>query len=145
MPLRCSVWINAFVNSCHSLSLCVPGWPGAHNSVDICEGLQEWSGGQDAFHPSDTEEEALVQLVSQSVEEVLRSSNTIVYKEEILCPLYQCNTTRINTITALDKLDTFLFWRMSWELLVTWHGSYWKKSGLKRQSNREYSRILIKV
>ncbi|XP_034058770.1 proto-oncogene DBL isoform X1 [Gymnodraco acuticeps] len=37
-------------------------WPGAHNSVDICEGLQEWSGGQDAFHPSDTEEEVLVQL-----------------------------------------------------------------------------------
>lgn len=43
----------------------VPGWPGAHHSVGICEGLEEWSGGQDAFHPSDTEEEAVVQLVRQ--------------------------------------------------------------------------------
>ncbi|XP_076005159.1 proto-oncogene DBL [Genypterus blacodes] len=37
-------------------------WPGATHSVDICEGLGEWPGGMDAFHPSDTEEEALVQL-----------------------------------------------------------------------------------
>eukprot|EP00064_Thunnus_orientalis_P002095 superscaffoldBa00000145_g2102 len=37
-------------------------WPGAHHSVDICEGLEEWPGGQDTFHPSDTEEEVLVQL-----------------------------------------------------------------------------------
>ncbi|XP_027141618.1 proto-oncogene DBL isoform X1 [Larimichthys crocea] len=37
-------------------------WPGAHHSVDICEGLEEWPGGRDAFHPSDTEEEVLVQL-----------------------------------------------------------------------------------
>ncbi|XP_053179359.1 proto-oncogene DBL [Scomber japonicus] len=36
-------------------------WPGAHHSVDICEGLEEWSGGRDTF-PSDTEEEVLVQL-----------------------------------------------------------------------------------
>lgn len=53
-----------FINTCDSLSAVrVSGWPGAHHSVDICEGLEEWSGGQDAFHPSDTEEEALVQLV----------------------------------------------------------------------------------
>ncbi|XP_044060416.1 proto-oncogene DBL isoform X2 [Siniperca chuatsi] len=37
-------------------------WPGAHHSVDICEGLEEWPGGRDTFHPSDTEEEVLVQL-----------------------------------------------------------------------------------
>ncbi|XP_032383055.1 proto-oncogene DBL isoform X2 [Etheostoma spectabile] len=37
-------------------------WPGAHHSVDICEGLEKWSGGRDTFHPSDTEEEVLVQL-----------------------------------------------------------------------------------
>lgn len=43
--------------------MCVSGWPGAHHSVDICEGLEEWPGGRDAFHPSDTEEEVLVQLV----------------------------------------------------------------------------------
>lgn len=41
----------------------VPGWPGPHHSADICEGLEDWSGGLDVFHPSDTEEEALVQLV----------------------------------------------------------------------------------
>lgn len=40
-----------------------PGWPGAHHSVDICEGLEEWPGGRDPFHPSDTEDEVLVQLV----------------------------------------------------------------------------------
>ncbi|XP_041845858.1 proto-oncogene DBL isoform X4 [Melanotaenia boesemani] len=37
-------------------------WPGAHHTADICEGLEEWSGGRDAFQPSDTEEEGLVQL-----------------------------------------------------------------------------------
>uniref|UniRef100_A0A3B5A0C5 MCF.2 cell line derived transforming sequence n=1 Tax=Stegastes partitus TaxID=144197 RepID=A0A3B5A0C5_9TELE len=37
-------------------------WPGAHHSVDICEGLEEWPGGRDGFHPSDTEDEVLVQL-----------------------------------------------------------------------------------
>ncbi|KAM7417435.1 hypothetical protein PAMA_017199 [Pampus argenteus] len=37
-------------------------WPGAHHSVDICEGLEEWPGGQDTFHPSDTEEEGFAQL-----------------------------------------------------------------------------------
>lgn len=43
--------------------VCAPGWPGAPHSVDICEGLEEWPGGRDPFHPSDTEEEVLVQLV----------------------------------------------------------------------------------
>ncbi|KAM4621117.1 proto-oncogene DBL [Polymixia lowei] len=37
-------------------------WPGAPHSVDICEGLQEWSGGRDTSHPSDTEEEVMAQL-----------------------------------------------------------------------------------
>ncbi|KAM9850276.1 proto-oncogene DBL [Aulostomus maculatus] len=37
-------------------------WPGAHHSVDICESLEEWSGGRDTFHSSDTEEVVLVQL-----------------------------------------------------------------------------------
>ncbi|XP_056295276.1 proto-oncogene DBL isoform X4 [Pseudoliparis swirei] len=37
-------------------------WPGAHHSVDICEGLVEWSGGRDTFHPSDPEEEGSLQL-----------------------------------------------------------------------------------
>uniref|UniRef100_A0A3Q1ELC4 MCF.2 cell line derived transforming sequence a n=1 Tax=Acanthochromis polyacanthus TaxID=80966 RepID=A0A3Q1ELC4_9TELE len=37
-------------------------WPGAHHSVDICEGLEEWPGGRDGFHPSDTEDEVLVHL-----------------------------------------------------------------------------------
>ncbi|KAM8910409.1 proto-oncogene DBL isoform 2-T2 [Spinachia spinachia] len=37
-------------------------WPGAHSSVDVCGGLEEWSGGLDAFRPSDTEGGALVQL-----------------------------------------------------------------------------------
>ncbi|XP_063351173.1 proto-oncogene DBL isoform X3 [Pelmatolapia mariae] len=37
-------------------------WPGAPHSVDICEGLEEWPGGRDPFHPSDTDEEVLVQL-----------------------------------------------------------------------------------
>uniref|UniRef100_A0A3Q2QUW9 MCF.2 cell line derived transforming sequence n=1 Tax=Fundulus heteroclitus TaxID=8078 RepID=A0A3Q2QUW9_FUNHE len=40
-----------------------PGWPGAHHSVDICEGLEEWSGDQDAFLPSEMEERIKVKLV----------------------------------------------------------------------------------
>ncbi|CAL8356346.1 unnamed protein product [Merluccius merluccius] len=34
-------------------------WPGAPHSVDICEGLEEWSGGRDHTHPSDTDEEVI--------------------------------------------------------------------------------------
>ncbi|KAM9740392.1 proto-oncogene DBL isoform 3-T3 [Menidia menidia] len=37
-------------------------WPGAHHSVDICEGLEEWSGGRDPFHPSDAEDDVSVPL-----------------------------------------------------------------------------------
>uniref|UniRef100_A0A3Q2PMU8 MCF.2 cell line derived transforming sequence n=1 Tax=Fundulus heteroclitus TaxID=8078 RepID=A0A3Q2PMU8_FUNHE len=37
-------------------------WPGAHHSVDICEGLEEWSGDQDAFLPSEMEERIKVKL-----------------------------------------------------------------------------------
>lgn len=44
----------------------MPGWPGAHHSVDACEDLEEWTGGQDAPRPSDTEDEVLVQLVRQN-------------------------------------------------------------------------------
>ncbi|XP_058845398.1 proto-oncogene DBL-like isoform X4 [Acipenser ruthenus] len=32
-------------------------WPGASHSVDICEGLEDWSGTSDLSNPSDTEEE----------------------------------------------------------------------------------------
>ncbi|KAM6953713.1 proto-oncogene DBL [Aplochiton taeniatus] len=32
-------------------------WPGAPNSVDICEGLEEWAGGPEPSQQSDTEEE----------------------------------------------------------------------------------------
>lgn len=54
------------IHLCNSQShVCVPGWPGAHHSTD-CEGL-EWPGGRDASHPSDTEEEVLVQLVNTNV------------------------------------------------------------------------------
>ncbi|XP_023814801.1 proto-oncogene DBL isoform X2 [Oryzias latipes] len=35
-------------------------WPGAHHSVDICEGLEDWSGDQDVFQL--TEDTSLVQL-----------------------------------------------------------------------------------
>lgn len=42
------------------------GWPGAHHSVDACEDLEEWSGGQDGPQLSDTEDEVLVQLVKQT-------------------------------------------------------------------------------
>ncbi|XP_037316770.2 proto-oncogene DBL isoform X3 [Pungitius pungitius] len=37
-------------------------WPGAHGSVDMCEGLEEWSGGRVAFHRSDVQGETLVHL-----------------------------------------------------------------------------------
>ncbi|XP_037833166.1 proto-oncogene DBL isoform X1 [Kryptolebias marmoratus] len=37
-------------------------WPGAHQSVDICEELEEWTGDQDTFHPSETEEKKLLKL-----------------------------------------------------------------------------------
>uniref|UniRef100_A0A3B3X9Q1 MCF.2 cell line derived transforming sequence a n=1 Tax=Poecilia mexicana TaxID=48701 RepID=A0A3B3X9Q1_9TELE len=37
-------------------------WPGAHHSVDICEGLEEWPGDPDAFLPSETEEKKMVKL-----------------------------------------------------------------------------------
>uniref|UniRef100_A0A8C8LLG2 Proto-oncogene DBL n=1 Tax=Oncorhynchus tshawytscha TaxID=74940 RepID=A0A8C8LLG2_ONCTS len=37
-------------------------WPGAPHSVDICEGLEEWGGGEDPSQPSDTEEEDATQL-----------------------------------------------------------------------------------
>ncbi|XP_077956736.1 proto-oncogene DBL isoform X3 [Gasterosteus aculeatus] len=37
-------------------------WPGAHSSVDVCEGLDGWSAGRGAFHPADAQGEALVQL-----------------------------------------------------------------------------------
>ena len=56
--------MEVFLSSCHSLStVYVPGWPGAQHSADICEHLEDWSGGLDAFHTSDTDEEVLVQLV----------------------------------------------------------------------------------
>uniref|UniRef100_A0A4W5RJW0 MCF.2 cell line derived transforming sequence a n=1 Tax=Hucho hucho TaxID=62062 RepID=A0A4W5RJW0_9TELE len=37
-------------------------WPGAPHSVDICEGLEEWGGGEDPSQPSDTEEDDAAQL-----------------------------------------------------------------------------------
>ncbi|XP_068596179.1 proto-oncogene DBL [Brachionichthys hirsutus] len=37
-------------------------WPGAHLSLDICEGGEEWSGGQVALHQSEAEDDVLVQL-----------------------------------------------------------------------------------
>ncbi|XP_041930568.1 proto-oncogene DBL isoform X2 [Alosa sapidissima] len=37
-------------------------WPGAHHSVDICEGLDDWNGGHSPFPLSDTEEEDIVHL-----------------------------------------------------------------------------------
>uniref|UniRef100_A0A096M8F7 MCF.2 cell line derived transforming sequence n=1 Tax=Poecilia formosa TaxID=48698 RepID=A0A096M8F7_POEFO len=37
-------------------------WPGAHHSVDICEGLEEWPGDPDAFLPSETEEKKMVKI-----------------------------------------------------------------------------------
>ncbi|MBN3297508.1 MCF2 protein, partial [Amia calva] len=41
-------------------------WPGASHSVDICEGLEDWSGTNELSNPSDTEEEEGFQLVSGS-------------------------------------------------------------------------------
>lgn len=51
--------------------MCVSGWPGAHHSVDICEGLEEWPGGRDAFHPSDTEDEVLVRQNTVTLDTIL--------------------------------------------------------------------------
>ncbi|KAK6298866.1 hypothetical protein J4Q44_G00303760 [Coregonus suidteri] len=51
-------------------------WPGAPHSVHICEGLEEWGGGQDPSHPSDTEEEDTAQLAPGS------------YKALAECPRY---------------------------------------------------------
>ncbi|KAM8848830.1 proto-oncogene DBL isoform 1-T1 [Synchiropus picturatus] len=34
-------------------------WPGAHHSVDVCEGLDEWSGCLDPFQPTGPREAAL--------------------------------------------------------------------------------------
>lgn len=42
--------------------VCV-GWPGAPYSVDICEGLEDWSGANSLSNPSDTEEEDATHLV----------------------------------------------------------------------------------
>ncbi|XP_055033962.2 proto-oncogene DBL isoform X1 [Misgurnus anguillicaudatus] len=38
-------------------------WPGAPYSVDICEGLEDWSGANGLSNPSDTEEEDAARLV----------------------------------------------------------------------------------
>ncbi|XP_036380812.1 proto-oncogene DBL-like [Megalops cyprinoides] len=38
-------------------------WPGASQSVDICEGLEDWSGTTDLSNLSDTEEEDAPQLI----------------------------------------------------------------------------------
>lgn len=37
-------------------------WPGAQHAVNMCEALEEWPGGSDVLHPSDTEEDNLLQL-----------------------------------------------------------------------------------
>lgn len=42
--------------------VCV-GWPGAPYSVDICEGLEDWSAANSLSNPSDTEEEDASHLV----------------------------------------------------------------------------------
>lgn len=61
MPGRCGEKV---FSAWYSLNTAlVSGWPGPHHSADFCEGLEESSGGQDVFHPSDMEEEVLVQLV----------------------------------------------------------------------------------
>lgn len=39
------------------------GWPGAPYSLDICEGLEDWSGANSLSNPSDTEEEDTTHLV----------------------------------------------------------------------------------
>ncbi|XDV37225.1 hypothetical protein PO909_006863 [Leuciscus waleckii] len=38
-------------------------WPGAPYSVDICEGLEDWSGANSLSNPSDTEEEDTAHLI----------------------------------------------------------------------------------
>ncbi|XP_067313722.1 proto-oncogene DBL isoform X3 [Pseudorasbora parva] len=38
-------------------------WPGAPYTVDICEGLEDWSGANSLSNPSDTEEEDATHLV----------------------------------------------------------------------------------
>lgn len=40
-----------------ALGPCPPGWPGASNSVDVCEELDEWSAVSNLSVLSDTEEE----------------------------------------------------------------------------------------
>uniref|UniRef100_A0A8C6Z1B4 MCF.2 cell line derived transforming sequence n=1 Tax=Nothoprocta perdicaria TaxID=30464 RepID=A0A8C6Z1B4_NOTPE len=44
---------------------CLAGWPGMSQSLEICEGLEEWSGNQYLSNCSDTEEEDGNQLVSK--------------------------------------------------------------------------------
>ncbi|KTG43003.1 hypothetical protein cypCar_00005439 [Cyprinus carpio] len=39
-------------------------WPGTPYSVDICEGLEDWSGANSLSNPSDTEEEDAARLVA---------------------------------------------------------------------------------
>ncbi|NXV59843.1 MCF2 protein, partial [Molothrus ater] len=41
---------------------CVAGWPGMSQSLEICEGLEEWAGQQELSNCSDTEEEEGTQL-----------------------------------------------------------------------------------
>ncbi|XP_041111919.1 proto-oncogene DBL-like isoform X2 [Polyodon spathula] len=43
-------------------------WPGASHSVDICEGLEDWSGTSDLSNPSDTEEEDGAPLAGEESE-----------------------------------------------------------------------------
>lgn len=61
--------MEVFNSTCHCLNNMYfsPGWPGARHSVDICEGLEEWSGGRGDFHQSDAEEEVLVQPVRLNI------------------------------------------------------------------------------
>ncbi len=47
----------------HACGVFVLGWPGAPYSVDICEGLEDWSGANSLSNPSDTEEEDAALLV----------------------------------------------------------------------------------
>lgn len=66
--------VNVLIVSCRgqqrdSMFVCphLSGWPGAPHSVDICEGLEDWSGSHSPFPLSDTEEEDIVHLVSPLV------------------------------------------------------------------------------
>lgn len=52
--------------------LCVAGWPGTSHSVDICEGLEDWT--TDLSNISDSDEEDDVLLVSLQVFNFLRFS-----------------------------------------------------------------------